>query len=188
MSPNRAKWTSSFFPWLSAFFLTDGLKSRGEEFQKECPKFLKPRRSTEHDSVMPDDNLLSYSWRSDPKESTTTSSYVNSTQKIASSADKSLCLPSACNRVLIQDAGDKPTGIGRIFHCTPLTAHPKDTSDNKVLPLRPHRDYGSTNRPSVIRPLPVRLQERTCWQALYQASPPASSAQEKRGRGRSICG
>jgi hypothetical protein len=51
-----------------------------------------------------------------------------------------------------------------------------NTSDNKVLPLRPHRDYGSTSRPSVIRPLPVRLQERTCWQALYQASPPASSA------------
>jgi hypothetical protein len=33
-----------------------------------------------------------------------------------------------------------------------------NTSDNKVLPLRPHRDYGSTSRPSVIRPLPVRLQ------------------------------
>jgi len=56
---------------------------------------------------MPDDDLLPYSWRSDPKESTTTSSYVNATQKIASSADKSCCLPSACNRVLIQDAGDK---------------------------------------------------------------------------------
>jgi hypothetical protein len=25
----------------------------------------------------------------------------------------------------------------------------------------------------------VRLQERTCWQALYQASPPPSSAQEQ---------
>ena len=31
-------------------------------------------------------------------------------------------------------------------------------------------------------------QMRTCWQALYQASPPPSSAQEKRARGRSICG
>src|ERR1700730_2673120 len=48
-----------------------------------------------------------------------------------------------------------------------------------------HGSSGSTSRPSVIRPLPVRLQERTCWQALYQASPPPSSAQEKRGRGRS---
>jgi len=45
-----------------------------------------------------------------------------------------------------------------------------------------------TSRPSVIRPPLVRLQERTCWQALYQASPPPSSAQEKRARGRSICG
>src|ERR1700722_13243521 len=63
-----------------------------------------------------------------------------------------------------------------------------NTSDNKVLPLRPHRVFGSTIRPAVIRPLPVRLQERACAQALYQASPPASSAQEKRGRGRSICG
>src|SRR6202163_920009 len=44
-----------------------------------------------------------------------------------------------------------------------------------------HGSSGSTSRPSVIRPLPVHLQERTCWQALYQASPPASSAQEKRG-------
>ena len=40
--------------------------------------------------------------------------------------------------------------------------------------------------PSVIRPGPSRL--RACSQALYQACPPASSAQEKRGRGRSICG
>src|ERR1700676_4009031 len=63
-----------------------------------------------------------------------------------------------------------------------------NTSDNKVLPLPPHRVYGSTSRPSVIRPLPVRWQERTCGQTLYQANPPASSAQEKRGRGRSICG
>jgi hypothetical protein len=102
MSPNRAKRTSSSFPWLSAFFLTHRLKSRGEEFQKECPKFLKPRRSTEHDSVMPDDDLLSYSWRSEPKESTTSSSYVSSTQRIASSTDKSRCLPSACNGVLTQ--------------------------------------------------------------------------------------
>src|ERR1700758_1235385 len=42
-----------------------------------------------------------------------------------------------------------------------------DASDNKVLPLRPHRDYGSTSRPSVIRPPPVRFQERPCAQALY---------------------
>src|ERR1700719_4413229 len=32
-----------------------------------------------------------------------------------------------------------------------------------------HGSSGSTSRPSVIRPMPVRLQERTCWQALYQA-------------------
>jgi len=51
-----------------------------------------------------------------------------------------------------------------------------------------HGSSGSTSRPSVIRPLPVRLQERTCWQALYQVSPPPSSAQEKRARERSICG
>src|SRR6266403_3738496 len=63
-----------------------------------------------------------------------------------------------------------------------------NTSDNKVLPLRPQRDYGSTSRPSVIRPLPVRWKEQTRWQALYQASPPPSSAQEKWARGRSICG
>ena len=31
-------------------------------------------------------------------------------------------------------------------------------------------------------------QMRTCWQALYQAGPPPSSAQEKRARGRSRCG
>src|SRR5713226_7424283 len=43
-------------------------------------------------------------------------------------------------------------------------------------------------RSPFIRPQPVRLQERTCWQALYQASPPPSSAQEKRARGRSRCG
>jgi hypothetical protein len=48
-----------------------------------------------------------------------------------------------------------------------------------------HGSSGSTSRPSVIRPPPVRFQERTCWQALYQASPPPSSAQEKRARGRS---
>src|SRR6202166_456273 len=47
---------------------------------------------------------------------------------------------------------------------------------------------GSTSRPSVIRPLSVRLQERNCWQALYQATPLPSSAQEKRARGLSICG
>jgi hypothetical protein len=29
---------------------------------------------------------------------------------------------------------------------------------------------------------------RTCWQALYQAGPPPTSAQEKRARGRSRCG
>ena len=51
----------------------------------------------------------------------------------------------------------------------------------------------------VIRPLPLtgdwssrsnqaRAQERTCWQALYQANLLPSSAQEKRARGRSICG
>src|SRR5260370_38732210 len=39
-------------------------------------------------------------------------------------------------------------------------------------------------RSPLIRPPPVRLQERTCWQALYQAGPPPSSAQEKRPRGR----
>jgi hypothetical protein len=38
-----------------------------------------------------------------------------------------------------------------------------------------HGSSGSNSRPSVIRPLPVRLQERTCWQALYQVSPPPSS-------------
>src|SRR5882724_6429516 len=47
---------------------------------------------------------------------------------------------------------------------------------------------GEVNPVITARPLPVRLQERTCWQALYQASPPPSSAQEKRVRGRSICG
>src|SRR5260370_1525028 len=31
-------------------------------------------------------------------------------------------------------------------------------------------------------------QIRTCWQALYQSSPPRFSAQEKRARGRSRCG
>lgn len=35
----------------------------------------------------------------------------------------------------------------------------------------------------LISPPPVRLQERTCWQALYQACPPLYSAQEKRARG-----
>ncbi len=40
----------------------------------------------------------------------------------------------------------------------------------------------------LIRPPPVRLQERTCWQALYQSSPPRFSVQEKRARGRSRCG
>src|SRR5712675_2340650 len=48
----------------------------------------------------------------------------------------------------------------------------------------PKRGLGSP----LIRPPPVRLQERTCWQALYQASPPRFSAQEKRARGRSRCG
>src|SRR5260370_16302343 len=38
------------------------------------------------------------------------------------------------------------------------------------------------------RPRREHLQQRTCWQALYQACPPPSSAQEKRARGRSICG
>src|SRR6266404_4455439 len=40
----------------------------------------------------------------------------------------------------------------------------------------------------ILRTPPVRLRERTCWQALYQASPPTSSAREKRARGRSRCG
>jgi len=40
-------------------------------------------------------------------------------------------------------------------------------------------------RKPLIKPQPVRLQERTCWQALYQASPPPTSAQEKLARGRS---
>ena len=38
----------------------------------------------------------------------------------------------------------------------------------------------------LIRPgMMTGRQMRTCWQALYQASPPPSSAQEKRARGRS---
>jgi hypothetical protein len=40
-------------------------------------------------------------------------------------------------------------------------------------------------RSPFIRPPPVRLQERICWQALYQACPPPSSAQEELARGRS---
>jgi hypothetical protein len=32
---------------------------------------------------------------------------------------------------------------------------------------------------------PAPLLERFCWQSLYQASPPTSSAREKRGQGRS---
>src|ERR1700739_1118722 len=43
-------------------------------------------------------------------------------------------------------------------------------------------------RISPLRPPAVRLQERTLWQALYQASPPPSSAQGKRARGRSRYG
>src|SRR5260370_42302289 len=57
-----------------------------------------------------------------------------------------------------------------------------NTSDNKVLPLRPHRDYGSTSPPPVIRPPPLRFPERACAQAPYQANPPPSFAQEKRAR------
>src|SRR5271170_5602027 len=38
------------------------------------------------------------------------------------------------------------------------------------------------------RPRREHLQQRTCRQALYQACLPPSSAQEKRARGRSICG
>jgi len=43
-------------------------------------------------------------------------------------------------------------------------------------------------RSPFIRPPPVRLQERAYAQALYRASPPPSSAPEKRARGRSRCG
>src|ERR1700721_4797176 len=35
---------------------------------------------------------------------------------------------------------------------------------------------------------PLSAQNRPCWQALYQSSPPRFSAQEKRARGRSRCG
>src|SRR5258708_24631131 len=46
-----------------------------------------------------------------------------------------------------------------------------------------HGSSGSTGRSSVIRPRPVHLQRRTCWQALYQSCPPPSSPHEKRARG-----
>ena len=42
-----------------------------------------------------------------------------------------------------------------------------------------HGSSGSTSRPSVIRPVPVRLQERTCWQALYLQ--PLSNSEQQRG-------
>src|SRR5258705_1464872 len=48
-----------------------------------------------------------------------------------------------------------------------------------------HGSSASASRPSVIRPRRERLQQRTCWQALYQSCPPPSSAHEKRARGRS---
>src|SRR5467141_2051066 len=50
------------------------------------------------------------------------------------------------------------------------------------------RSIGSMRSLSPARPRREHLQQRTCGQALYQACPPPSSAQEKRARGRSRCG
>ena len=75
--------------------------------------------------------------------------------------------------------------------------HEKELWRNSPSPLFAFRYAGSrpagndpwrTSRPicsSLIRPPPVRLQVRPCSQSLYQASPPTSSAREKRARGRS---
>jgi hypothetical protein len=63
-----------FFPLAECLFLNALIEIKRRRVSERMPQVSETERSTEHDSVMPDDNLLSYSGRSDPKESTTTSS------------------------------------------------------------------------------------------------------------------